>query len=791
MEQASKLARQAGNHESHQEWDKAAEAHEEAAAAYRAIDMFDFDPVATMTLSSLANRHARWAENCRRERDRPSGQGVEGASDSKAPVSRADILEKDGEWSRDRPALAADRQSERSEREFEDFWQYMQDWLANPAAFTRPSVTPGGRGAGSWNVEAPAAAHSIMESFYLVGLDPEQGTSMHPSTTATPKGASPLQRVDEADESQDAEISAARDGDTPEPNRTNQALVAENQRLLKLVQHLNERIRTLESAAQENSMLKSSIFNFREEFHRHANAATLPRIHESGPGTRHGQGTPATDPSANAQARQLGAELQALQLENAKQEMLVATLSILALGVWAGCVPSLAAEIPPSSTQHWYAQPVDHADGSSAKWQQQYLVNATFYKPGGPVFISTPGELPVSTKYVDKSHFTQLAQSMGGLLVTMEHRFFGLSNPLPDLTGASLQHLTIENALEDFASFVRAVKTRPSSVFRVPVKAGAKVVFYGGSYSGNVAAWMRSEYPDLVQGAWSSSAIAYGRLENYQFDQSFGKYLQTLGCAKQFNQAIEAVDKVLVSGTANEVVALQEKFGVPNLTPQDTAGLLSGLGIAFSLSPVSNTSNPIQSAVCSFFNSTSVAPLDAYTAVIRNAIAQMGMTQEALVQMGDTTYGISDYSLGQVNRVWYYMGCTWFGNWQVAAPASTGLRRYRSELVDLSYFQTNCPRKFGSKVPVPVDVPAYNKRWFDTLKGVSNIYFTSGSLDLWHESTVASAAGRYFPKASGTLRYTIDGATHVQDLSVDSPDDLASVIKARTVGNRLVAQWIS
>ncbi|KAJ2338698.1 hypothetical protein GGH92_007050, partial [Coemansia sp. RSA 2673] len=184
------------------------------------------------------------------------------------------------------------------------------------------------------------------------------------------------------------------------------------------------------------------------------------------------------------------------------------------------CNAAICASAPPaSSTQYWITQPVDHFGGAGgATWQQQYLVNATFYRPGGPIYVSTPGESPVNARYIDKSHFTSLAQRTNGLLVTMEHRYFGASNPMPDLSGASLRFLTIENALADFAAFIRVAKRTPSSVFPIPVVANARVIFGGGSYSGNVAAWMRAKYPDLVLGAWASSAIVYGRLQNYQFD---------------------------------------------------------------------------------------------------------------------------------------------------------------------------------------------------------------------------------------------------------------------------------
>ncbi|KAJ2322890.1 hypothetical protein GGI00_005794, partial [Coemansia sp. RSA 2681] len=371
-------------------------------------------------------------------------------------------------------------------------------------------------------------------------------------------------------------------------------------------------------------------------------------------------------------------------------------LLLAAMVVMVSCNAAVyASAAPASSTQYWITQPVDHFGGAGgATWQQQYLVNATFYRPGGPIYVSTPGESPVSARYIDRSHFTSLAQRTNGLLVTIEHRYFGVSNPMPDLSGANLRFLTIENVLADFAAFLRVAKRAPSSVFPVPVAANARVIFGGGSYSGNVAAWMRAKYPDLVLGAWASSAIVYGRLQNYQFDQSFGRRLGQLGCAQRVSQAVSDVDAILLSKNATQLARLQSDFGIPALSPSDSAGLLAALITVYSMTPITATGDYVRSRVCSFFDNASIRAIDAYAAAVREAIQQTGLTQQALIQMGDSSLNIDNYALGQVNRVWYYMSCAWFGNWQIAPPRETGLKGYRSQLVNMAYFQTNCQKKF-------------------------------------------------------------------------------------------------
>ncbi|KAJ2011587.1 hypothetical protein GGI06_004472, partial [Coemansia sp. S85] len=163
----------------------------------------------------------------------------------------------------------------------------------------------------------------------------------------------------------------------------------------------------------------------------------------------------------------------------------------------------------------------------------------------------------------------------------------------------------------------------------------------------------------------------------------------------------------------------------------------------------------------------------------------------ALVQIGDSSLGIDNYELGQVNRVWYYMSCTWFGNWQIAPPRWTQLKSYRSQLVNMAYFQTNCRKKFGSRIPVPVDVEAYNRKWFNSLRGVSNVFYTGGALDIWRDTTITTSYGNILQPGRGSSIVLIEGATHAQDLGADSPGDLASVRRARSLGDALVSRWLA
>ncbi|KAJ2719524.1 hypothetical protein GGI07_005159 [Coemansia sp. Benny D115] len=447
------------------------------------------------------------------------------------------------------------------------------------------------------------------------------------------------------------------------------------------------------------------------------------------------------------------------------------------------------APIPLSSERFWFSQPIDHFGLNDNTWSQQYLFNATYYKPGGPIIIVTPGESNIKPYYTDGSYFNQVAKETNGLVVAVEHRFYGDSNPMPDLSGASLKYHTIDNVLEDFAQFTRAVKYNPSSVFPFSVKPNSKVIFGGGSYAGSLAAWMRAKYPNIVNGAWASSAIIQYSLENYHLDQSWGKHLVALGCGPEMQQAVKELDTILLSSNQTAIDDMQARFGTPKLTPRDFAGLITSLISADGMTPSYEGIDYTEYSVCEYFDGKS-SNLDSFARAVSDVIEKVGLSQEAMTQMADTTLGWDNYALGQVSRVWYYQSCAWYGNWQVAAPKSTGLSPYRSSLVDIQYFQPNCKNKFGSHMPDRPDSEGFHNKWFNILKGVSNIYYTVGALDIWRGNNVITWSSAALPNTYYSPTYLMNGATHSQDVAGPSTDDLESVKHARQVGLDLVKKWV-
>lgn len=77
----------------------------------------------------------------------------------------------------------------------------------------------------------------------------------------------------------------------------------------------------------------------------------------------------------------------------------------------------------------------------------------------------------------------QIAQQQNGSMIVLEHRFYGLSNPLPDLSVSSLRLHTIQQAIDDLVYFAQNVNLpMPNGNNLAPGK--APWILIGGSYSG-------------------------------------------------------------------------------------------------------------------------------------------------------------------------------------------------------------------------------------------------------------------------------------------------------------------
>jgi len=84
-----------------------------------------------------------------------------------------------------------------------------------------------------------------------------------------------------------------------------------------------------------------------------------------------------------------------------------------------------------------------------------------------------------------------LAQALNGAIISIEHRFFGESNPYPDLTAKNLAVHTVAQSIQDMANFALTVKlAMPGGDTDAIRPHNTPWVFVGGSYSGALTTYI-------------------------------------------------------------------------------------------------------------------------------------------------------------------------------------------------------------------------------------------------------------------------------------------------------------
>ena len=187
-------------------------------------------------------------------------------------------------------------------------------------------------------------------------------------------------------------------------------------------------------------------------------------------------------------------------------------------GLAAGTTTTVFGDAPPSSANcTWlrFNQSLDHFSpglpAGGAFMAQRYCLYAGFWGgTGSPILFYTGNESPVEVYVNNTGLMWELGQKLGALLVFAEHRYFGQSWPLGPggvpLKGVRdcLAFLSSAQALADYATLVGHLR------HTYPGATQSRVVAFGGSYGGMLAAWLRIKYPGAVAGAIAASAPIWG-----------------------------------------------------------------------------------------------------------------------------------------------------------------------------------------------------------------------------------------------------------------------------------------
>lgn len=159
-----------------------------------------------------------------------------------------------------------------------------------------------------------------------------------------------------------------------------------------------------------------------------------------------------------------------------------------------------------------------------------------------------------------------IAKETGALVVWLEHRYYGYSYPVPELSTDNLRFLSFEEALADTANFIRNFQAPKGTNVTDPGSLAfdkTPWILYSFSYAGALVAWMRGKYPDLVWASIASSAtIDKTTVEDGRLYVTAPAKWGDPACIQTVVEAWTAMDRILDKNDTQAVNELKALFSL-------------------------------------------------------------------------------------------------------------------------------------------------------------------------------------------------------------------------------------
>ena len=430
-----------------------------------------------------------------------------------------------------------------------------------------------------------------------------------------------------------------------------------------------------------------------------------------------------------------------------------------------------------------YDQVIDHASDIGT-FKQRYWYSTQFVSgPDAPVIFYFCGEAPCSAKYVQS--MADVAKSLGAAVVGLEHRYYGESMPFSPLTLDNMKYLTIQNALEDAAAFITFAKAN----LLLP---HGKWLAAGGSYPGMLAAFFREKHPELVAGAWASSAPVNTQLSFPGYDMQVARVLPA-DCLLLFRQASAAAEAAYDAGQGDATLhAILGDGYIPAFSKadfmSDVAGAAQGAvqygsQLAFCAALGQYPLNPLQGLI-----EYAQPPLDSVlTAGVTPAATPSSMSDDPEVMLATFGHRLTARPDGDENPVladpWLYQVCTEVGFFQVHNPQTTN--SIMSPLVNDDYYNTLCDLYVHQRPDVEKTRATYYKPLADGQ--VTNVLFVNGEYDPW--SVLSFVDKDTLP--AGLTSYVVSHGSHCTDLTTLKRTSLLGDFEVHVLVHQLATQWFA
>jgi pimeloyl-ACP methyl ester carboxylesterase len=391
-----------------------------------------------------------------------------------------------------------------------------------------------------------------------------------------------------------------------------------------------------------------------------------------------------------------------------------------------------------SFTLDWFTQRQDHFDKSNRNtWQQRYWVSDQFGDDTAPVFVYICGESECH-KPSDHSFYMNMADEFKAKVYSVEHRYYGQSQPVPDWSTENMKFLDSQQALEDLAVFIQNLKDQDASP--------RKYLVIGGSYPGALSAWFRYKYPHLADFSWSSSGVINAVTDMWQQDEIVYKDTLKSGqfCPDKINEFTAFIEKPVV----------QAMEGGPSEMADTMIGLFKGDGIKYDEFLFFSADMFI--AYVQYGQRTELCDK------LKQAEDIHGMDLVQFIAQNVYQGGIEVYKTSELQkttilhsnnyRQWTWQYCNEFGFFQTPSHEHP----MRSEYVGINFWTNYCRRIFEfSDYVAPYSYQTNAHYGAKNLK-TSYTIFVNGGEDVWVPASMTAFPDPAYAKANEMVNLLAD-----------------------------------
>ncbi|KAJ7215370.1 extracelular serine carboxypeptidase-like protein [Mycena pura] len=488
-------------------------------------------------------------------------------------------------------------------------------------------------------------------------------------------------------------------------------------------------------------------------------------------------------------------------------------------------------------TNHFPNDPFYGPPPTNETFLQNYIVNDTFYKTGGPIFLLDSGETSARSRnsVLLTGVIAELAQATGGMGIIIEHRYYGTSFPelnlIPSegLSTDNLRWLTTDQSIADYAYFAQHVSV-PGHEDEDLTAPGRPWIIYGGSLAGAEAAFTMREYGDVIYGGISSSGTV-------QAFKGYPQWYYTIqenapqDCVRSIEDIVDKIDFLINTKNTAALTELKAIFGLEAL--QDIRDVALTIARPHAQFPIGNpffyptnswqelnwdpnagsndffvfcdavtstnsTFSAVDSQLSKYTDGVVWKNLGNYANYIKTSVVPLcppGVDLDSNECFG--THNMSAFADPfdlSGNRAYIYQSCLEFGQWSQGAPL--GRRTLLSRSIQTDYSQRWCQWSFPdgqfNKIPASPILERWNK--FGGLRlQADRLGQVDGGIDPWQYACVHSPDG--FKRPNTLLRpyYEIKQGGHHWDenglLNITVEPDFIQAIHKYEI--KFVNSWLA